>query len=188
MTISNNINKYIKDSLINNKICRFNKQTLTVFVSKIVAKMFESDKFSYYNEISKAIQIWNNYAPVKFVQIESAQNADIIINWTKVGIKNEGMCKYRSIINCEIKAITIDIGLPNSYSPKTITNSTILHTILHELGHAMGLGHGVEANDIMFVPHQKTLNKPSENDIFVLNLLYKNNIGTSVENINIINF
>ena len=87
------------------------------------------------------------------------------------------MCKFRSIIASEIKAITIDIGLPNPNSPKKIDKATILHTILHELGHSLGLGHGVEVDDIMFVPHQKTLNKPSENDIYVLNTLYKNQIG-----------
>ena len=51
---------------------------------------------------------------------------------------------------------------------------------MHELGHSLGLGHGVETDDIMFIPHQKTLNRPSENDIYVLNLLYNTPIGTSL--------
>lgn len=181
--VSNLIDNYIKDSLINGKVTRFNKTIINIFVSQIVAPLSMSEKQDYYNAISNAIKIWNEYAPVKFQQITSPQGADIVINWSKVGIKLEGMCKFRSIIASEIKAITIDIGLPNPNLPKKIDNATILHTILHELGHSLGLGHGVEVDDIMFVPHQKTLNKPSENDIYVLNTLYKNQIGNNFNQI-----
>ncbi len=177
--VSNLIDNYIKDSLINDKVTRFNKNIINVFVSQIVATLSLSEKQNYYNAISNAIRIWNEYAPVKFQQINSPQGADIVINWSKVGIKLEGICKFRSIVASEIKAITIDVGLPNPNSPKKIDKDTILHTILHELGHSLGLGHGVEFDDLMFVPHQKTLNKPSENDIYVLNLLYKNQIGST---------
>ena len=180
MTISANIDKYIKDSLINSKVCRFNKSTVSVFITKIVANMPDSQKQDCYFAVRQAMQIWNKFAPVNFIE-NNNQNADIIINWTKVGIKNEGNCKYISIIANEIKAITIEIGLPNEYSPKVVNNSTILHTCLHEFGHALGLGHGVDTDDLMFVPHQKTLNTPSENDLFVLNLLYKNQIVTTFE-------
>lgn len=182
--VSNLINNYIKDSLINGKVTRFGKNIVNVFVSQIVAPLSFGEKQDYYDSITNAIRIWNEYSPVKFQQINTPQGADIVINWGKVGIKLEGMCKFRSIVASEIKAITIDVGLPNPNSPKKITKETILHTILHELGHSLGLGHGVEADDVMYVPHQKTLNKPSENDLYVLNLLYKTPIGTSLCQIN----
>ena len=176
--VSSLIDNYIKDSLINGKVTRFNKKTINVFVSQIVAPLSVVEKQDYYNAIASAIKIWNEYAPIKFQQITSPQNADIVINWSKVGIKLEGMCKFRSIVASEIKAITINVGLPNPNSPKKINNETILHTILHELGHSLGLGHGIDVNDVMFVPHQKTLSRPSENDIYVLNTLYNNPIGS----------
>ena len=44
---------------------------------------------------------------------------------------------------------------------------------MHEFGHAVGLGHGIEPDDIMFVPHQKNISVPSENDLYVLKTLYK---------------
>lgn len=179
--VSKLINNYIKDSLINGKVTRFNKNLVTVFATQIVTPMSIGEKQTYHDTIAKAINIWNEYSPVKFQQINSPQGADIVINWSKVGIKLEGMCKFRSIVASEIKAITIDIGLPNPNSPKNITNETILHTIMHELGHSLGLGHGVETDDIMFIPHQKTLNQPSENDVYVLNLLYNTPIGTSLK-------
>ena len=44
--------------------------------------------------------------------------------------------------------------------------------MMHELGHALGLGHGIEINDIMFVPHQKNITTPSDNDLYVLKKIY----------------
>ncbi len=183
MSISSSIDLYIKDSLINGKVCRFGKNSVCVFVQPISTPISNSQKTDYYSIISKAIEIWNNFALIKFSITNNPQNADITIIWTKAGIKFEGMCKFPSIIASEIRKVTIEIGLPNPNSPKVINNETILHTTLHELGHAMGLGHGVDTNDLMFVPHAKTLNKPSENDLYVLRTIYQNPIGTTYLNL-----
>ncbi|MCR5260262.1 MAG: hypothetical protein K6C94_00305 [Candidatus Gastranaerophilales bacterium] len=173
-----NCEKYIYDSMVNGRLCRFKKNNIFIFVPPIAANISEAEKQDYYFAVKKAAEIWNGYAPVRFDFTENQANADIVILWTKAGIKFEGMCKFRSIVASEIRAVTIEIGLPNPNSPKIINKDTILHTVLHELGHSMGLGHGVNENDLMFVPHKKTLSVPSENDIFVLNFLYSHEIGT----------
>lgn len=183
MLNSSKTEKYIKESLINGKVCRFAKEEINIFIQPISAQIPNFQKEEYYLIIRNAVNIWNNFAPVYFKITESPYNADITINWTKVGIKYEGMCKFPSIIASQIKKVSVEIGLPNANSPKIIDNDTILHTVLHELGHAMGLGHGVDENDLMYVPHKKTLNKPSENDIYVLQTLYKNPVGTPFEKI-----
>ena len=176
--MTENIEKYIADSLVNGRICRFNKSTVFIFVTPISAMISEAEKQDYCFVLKKAVEIWNNYAPVRFEITENQTSADIVVIWTRAGIKFEGMCKFRSIIASEIRAVTIEIGLPNPNSPKIINKDTILHTFLHELGHAMGLGHGVDENDLMFVPHKKTLSMPSENDLFVLDYLYSQPVGT----------
>lgn len=183
MTISANIDFYIKNSLINGKVCRFNKPVVNFYIQAIAAPIANNKKEEYYMIINDAAKIWNKFSPIKFNRITSPQTADIIILWTKVGIKFEGMCKFPSIVASEIRKVTIEIGLSNEKSPKEINNQTILHTALHEFGHAIGLGHGINENDLMYVPHTKTLNLPSENDIFVLKTLYKNPIGTTFLNL-----
>ena len=68
----------------------------------------------------------------------------------------------------------LEIGLKNEYSGKNTTEESIFFVIMHEFGHALGLGHGVEVDDVMFVPHQKNISIPSENDLYVLKHIYSN--------------
>ncbi len=175
MTISSKISKYIESSKVNGKFCKWDKFILNIFITPITANI--SNKEFYYSEIQRAVNIWNNCLKINGINISfniipSPSNADIVIHWTKVGRVFEGMCKYPSIINGIIKKVSIDIGLPNEYSPKNTTNESIFATILHELGHSLGLGHGVEIDDAMFVPHQKNIDIPSENDLYVLKQIY----------------
>lgn len=175
MALSPNINNYIEDSKINGKLCKWDKSSVNVFITPITANI--SDKIFLYSEVERAISVWNkalreNNIQVLFNKINTPQNADVVIHWTKVGRVFEGMCKYPSIINGFFKKIVIDIGLPNEYSGKNTTNESIFATILHELGHSLGLGHGVEIDDAMFVPHKKNIAIPSENDLHVLKLIY----------------
>ncbi|MBR2525798.1 hypothetical protein IKE67_04975 [bacterium] len=177
MAISSNIDNYLQDSKIKGQLCKWDKPFINVFITEITANI--SDKPFLYSEIERAIAVWNkvlkeNNFPVLFNKINTPVNADVVIHWTKVGRVFEGMCKYPSIINGIFKKIIIDIGLPNEFSGKNTTNESIFATILHELGHSLGLGHGVDVNDAMFVPHQKNIAFPSENDLYVLKKIYNN--------------
>lgn len=180
MSISDKINQYIENSKIRGKLARWEKDTgagvnVGVYITPIVSDI--QNKEFYYSEIKRAMAEWNRVMAsenirVKFIPTDSPQNADIIIHWTKVGRIFEGMCKYLSVIDGELKKISIDIGLYNDRSPKNTTDESIFFSMMHEFGHALGLGHGVEVDDVMYVPHQKNISTPSENDIYVLKKIY----------------
>ena len=175
MVISAKINEYIKNSMIRGKLAGWKKPSVSVYITPITMQI-ESKNF-YYSEIKRAMDNWNNKLVevginVRFVITEQPQNADIVIHWTKVGRVFEGMCKYLSVIGNEIKKVSIEVGLYNELSPKETTKESIFFVMMHEFGHSLGLGHGVEVDDVMYVPHQKNVSVPSENDIFVINMIY----------------
>ena len=111
MSISLKIEKYIEDSKINGKFCKWDKFSVNVFITPITANIFDKN-FLYY-EIHRAVEVWNitlrkSAININFNIVQSPVNADVIIHWTKVGRVFEGMCKYPSIINSIFKKISID--------------------------------------------------------------------------------
>ncbi len=151
------------------------KPVITVFIMPIVSGGVDGNFM--YSKVEKAIQSWNsilrtNGINLYFSACPNAQGADIIVHWVKVGRVYEGMCKYLSVVNGEIRKISIDIGLANEHSGKETTDLSIYCAIMHEFGHALGLGHGVDIDDIMYVPHKKNISTPSVNDIYVLKQIY----------------
>ncbi len=172
--LSSRITNYLNDSKINGRFARWQKPVVNVFITPLLSV---NNPEYWYSKVDEAIVSWNrvlreNSIFVQFNKISSAASADIVVHWVKVGRVYEGMCKYVSVVNGEFKKISIEIGMPNSFSGKDTTDLSIYCAIMHEFGHALGLGHGVEVDDIMFVPHQKNISVPSENDIYVLKQIY----------------
>ncbi len=177
MTVAQNINVYIENSKIRGQLCRWDKQLVNVYVTPISANI--SNKNFLYSQVDKALTYWNNTLKSNginlcFQKSDNPQQADVTVHWVKVGRVYEGMCKYLSVIGNSIKKVSIEVGLPNEFSGKETTDLSIYCAILHEFGHALGLGHGVDIDDIMYVPHKKNISVLSENDLYVLGAIYKN--------------
>jgi tetratricopeptide (TPR) repeat protein len=111
--------------------------TITVYFDKSIPPNYKLEVFA-------AVKKWNAYIPLNIVE---DPNANIIISWAK---KLE--CNIPKAIGCAAHKTEnnkhhcyVTILAKNSY-PKT----QLEHTILHELGHALGLGHSPYQEDIMY--------------------------------------
>ena len=175
MGVSQNINQYIENSKLRRTFLKWKKSQINVFITPISTPV--KDKEFLYSRVREGMNRWNavlraNSFNLFFNETTTPVNADIVVHWTKVGRVFEGMCKYPGVINDELKKVSIEIGLPNEFSGKNTTEESIFFVIMHEFGHSLGLGHGIEPDDLMFVPHQKNITTPSQNDIYVLKQIY----------------
>ena len=67
---------------------------------------------------------------------------------------------------------------------KYMDENEVYHTILHEIGHALGLGHSNNPEDIMYTPHQYGVVNLSKRDIASLLWLYNLPYGSSAKSLN----
>ncbi len=123
---------------------------------------------SYYIQIEKALNYWEDggngklsYTPV--FKIVDSNNTDIIIRWVENLGKNESAPPKASgnaipqIENGRFVHVDIVLGVGNYQGAKWIQygDETMLFIAEHELGHALGLEHSNDKQDIMYPTYEQ---------------------------------
>lgn len=126
---------------------------------------------TYYAQIEKALEYWEEggngnlrYTPV--FRIVDTKEADIRIRWVEnlesVEGASSGVAGHASPVVADGRFVRVDIVLEaGNYQGKTWAqygDATMLAIAKHELGHALGLGHSSDRQDIMY-----PLDKPRDN-------------------------
>ena len=84
-----------------------------------------------------------------------------------------GHCTYNFDNYQRLYGADVSIGLTDGTIHKQYDSTDeVYHTILHEIGHALGLGHSPYQSDIMFTPHQYGVVNLSSNDAYSIQCLY----------------
>ncbi|MCD8378709.1 MAG: matrixin family metalloprotease [Candidatus Gastranaerophilales bacterium] len=180
------IRSYLNQSVRNGYLLRWQKMPIQVFIAPMKFYSKQGEDLEYRKLVLTALETWETAGEglISFNIVDNLLSSQINIDWKRVDRKALGHCQYnydnlQRLYGAEVSIGLTDGKIHQEYNSK----SEVFHTILHELGHALGLGHSPYNTDIMYSPHKYGVVELSENDIYSVQCLYSLPVATPVQQI-----
>ncbi|MCR5265613.1 MAG: matrixin family metalloprotease [Cyanobacteria bacterium RUI128] len=180
------IKSYLNSSVKKGYLLRWIKMPISVFIAPMKFYSKQGEDLAYRKMVVQALQTWEKASEglVQFHVVDNLLSSQINVDWRRVDRKALGHCQYNYDSWMRLYGAEVSIGLTDGKIHQAYdSEAEVYHTILHEMGHALGLGHSPYESDIMFTPHQYGVVNLSENDIFSIQCLYTFPAGKSVQEI-----
>ena len=182
---------YLSDCFNKGKLSRWadNVMPLKVYIGKFnwyKSKGNIQDEYKYTQMIIDAFNLWEKLSGgiISFERTMNLYDSNINIDLKRVDRKSLGSCIFNFDKLGRYYSAELSIGLSDGIiHHQYMDENEVFHTILHEVGHAVGLGHSKTKGDIMYVPHEYGVVNISKNDLKTLQWLYKLPIGKTEEEI-----
>ncbi len=167
---------YLQESLRKGKIMRWTcKMPLKVYIAPMKFYSKQGQDSRYRSMVRKALDAWQSATKgkVSFVVVNTLLESQINVDWKRVERKALGHCLFNYDSAQRLYSAEVSIGLTDGLIHSDyMDEGEVYHTILHEIGHAIGLGHSPFKHDIMYTPHQKGVVSVSMSDVLTVNWLY----------------
>ena len=166
---------YLSQSIKNGKLMRWTFMPLSVYIAPMKFYSKKGQDSKYNGLVKRALREWEaaTKGKVRFRVVNTLLESNINIEWKRVERKALGYCNFSYDPKGRLFGAEVSIGLSDGLVHQSYNNETeVYHTILHEIGHAIGLGHSPFKADIMYTPHQQGISKVSQGDIRTVNWLY----------------
>lgn len=174
---------YVSESLKNGRLMRWTFMPLKVYIAPMKFYSKAGQDYKYRGLVKRALDEWQNATKgkISFRITDTLLDSNINIEWKRVERKALGLCNFSYDAQHRLYGAEVSIGLTEGLvHADYMDESEVYHTILHEIGHAVGLGHSPNKKDIMYTPHQKGINKVSSGDVLTVNWLYRLPQGATV--------
>ena len=179
---------YVMQSLQKGRLIRWpdNCMPLRFYIAPYRWYNSSGEDYKFRQLVIRALETWSNYSnnKVRFKIVNKIYDSQINLDWKRVDRQALGHCYFHFDNASRLYSAEVQIGISDGILHREYMNDNeVFHTILHEIGHALGLGHSPYKSDIMYTPHQYGIVNISKNDALTVQWLYNFPYGLSPEEI-----